>query len=307
MFINIKCQICGLDNFEPSHTWKTHKIKQSDYYHKYHPRLDLFSKELIPFKSTEQYFGQFFINKNNLKSFLSSEPQETIDKTLIDILQTRRISKSSLRPPTQFEIRSLVFPTISYLNKKFGPQYYSQICEKANFKVFPLNYNIKNIEYNSLSYDILVDTRENTKLNFNHNIIVKKLDYGDYCCSVNPQNLFIERKSLSDLCGTISGGNERFRRELDRAKKDNGFILVIIEEKYSHLSSFNYLPHMKKVQASPEFILKQIRDILNNYNNVQFLCVDGRAESVKVIEKIFQIKDNIRELDFQYYYDIGLL
>ena len=54
-------------------------------------------------------------------------------------------------------------------------------------------------------------------IKFSEETIVKKLDYGDY--TLHDEELavgcYIERKSINDLIGTMSGGLERFKKEPD--------------------------------------------------------------------------------------------
>jgi len=60
---------------------------------------------------------------------------------------------------------------------------------------------------------IFIDTREQTPLSF-ANSEVKKLIVGDYCPNDSFFcNLFVERKSIFDLAGTLTKGLERFERE----------------------------------------------------------------------------------------------
>lgn len=85
---------------------------------------------------------------------------------------------------------------------------------------------------------ILIDSREQLRLEFSlshpyiDNIIVKKLEYGDYACKFNdgysPKIVF-ERKSISDLYGTMGKGYPRFKKEIIRAQEDEATMFLIIE------------------------------------------------------------------------------
>jgi len=111
---------------------------------------------------------------------------------------------------------------------------------------------------------------------------------------------------LVDFIGTMSKGHERFQKELERCRNESGYLIVLIEEKYSNLLSFNYLPHCKRIEASPDFIMHRARELLQTYP-IQMIAVDGRKESSRVLEKIFKLQQNVRNLDLQFYYDKGLL
>ena len=83
---------------------------------------------------------------------------------------------------------------------------------------------------------VIIDTREQHELPFNNlhiqrgntlPTIRKKLDVGDYSFVGYEDIIMIERKSVNDLYGTVLGGHERFKRELERAKNHKWKYLVI--------------------------------------------------------------------------------
>lgn len=65
---------------------------------------------------------------------------------------------------------------------------------------------------------ILVDTREQTPLSFSFPSITATLSTGDYSVLGLEDNFTVERKSLSDLYGSLTSGRERFSRELQRMR-----------------------------------------------------------------------------------------
>ena len=83
---------------------------------------------------------------------------------------------------------------------------------------------------------ILIDTREQLPLDFNHLYITetqsKGLKVGDYGCQyvdgyIPP--VFFERKSLGDLFGTMGKGYPRFKRSLLRAKELKFKLILLVE------------------------------------------------------------------------------
>lgn len=76
---------------------------------------------------------------------------------------------------------------------------------------------------------IIIDTREQKKLWHHKDVIIRKLDVGDYNTPELEEWLCIERKSPGDLYGSILGGHERFRKELYRAINKNKDIYVFVE------------------------------------------------------------------------------
>ena len=66
---------------------------------------------------------------------------------------------------------------------------------------------------------IIVDTREQTPLEFQHLPSERgTLQSGDYSIQGLEHDFAIERKSVADLCGSLTRGRERFERELHRLR-----------------------------------------------------------------------------------------
>lgn len=80
---------------------------------------------------------------------------------------------------------------------------------------------------------LVVDTRESLPW-WTEDVITKKLDFGDYSIEGMESEFAVERKSMADLVGTLTGGHERFRRELERAQSAR-FFAVIVEGTYEDL------------------------------------------------------------------------
>jgi hypothetical protein len=291
-----KCLICG-EIANSRHFYSKHKIKERDYYIKYYGKKDLFTEDLIQFKNIEQYFLTDFNDKRSLKKYIDQKPRNEVFAYLSDFLTKRVTFKKHLYSPGQLEAKTLTFPSINYIEKKFGEGSYAEIVSKS--KAFlRFNYSAKP-RYNDCKIEIIVDTREQEPLDFNK-FIVKKLNYGDYCGNPN-NNVFIERKSINDLLGTLSGGYERFLNELNRCKLDDAYMVILVEEPLDRLISFNYQKHIFS-KADPSFIFHRIREINQEFpRHCQFLCVENRQEAVSIVQKLLRIK-NIAELDLQYLY-----
>lgn len=80
-------------------------------------------------------------------------------------------------------------------------------------------------------FTVLIDTREQRPLAFTVSTERATLPTADYSCRVGALDLreqvAIERKSISDLCGCIGGERERFERCLERLAKFPYRALVI--------------------------------------------------------------------------------
>lgn len=123
---------------------------------------------------------------------------------------------------------------------------------------------------------IIVDTREQSRLEFKHKsiseVIIKGLNVGDYAAlfsdGFKPPMVF-ERKSISDLYGTLSQGYDRFKKEIDRAKEQNIQLIIIVEGSLSRIlmgSGFS--------QRTPESLVYQIFTIWVRYGVQTIFCKD---------------------------------
>jgi len=307
--------ICKVDGKEfPSEkalhmSLKGYGLNKVKYYQKYFERRDLLTGELINFKTKEQYLNSDFNDKNNMKKWLKQQSIEKAQEYCKQLLFKRKNDKNLIYSPSQVELRTIMAPSVVFYNKIFDDYY--DLCSSLGLEnrfIHPNNITdqFKN-QLNKKSI-IYVDTREQSWLKFDTKFEIKTLPVGDYSCS-NDAKCFIERKSLSDFISTLSVKNfDRFKNEIDRAKKSGAYLIVIVEEKLSNALSFQYLPHIsKKIKATPEYIFHNTRELLQNYDNLQFLFVDGRGEMIRVIESIFTSKSFYKQIDLQLAYDLKLL
>src|SRR5262249_40300741 len=125
---------------------------------------------------------------------------------------------------------------------------------------------------------VICDTREQNPLKVSLPTVRAKLDTGDYgLADPHDQHVYVERKSLAAFAGTLSKGNARFRRELDRAAALGHYIVMLVESSISDAQSLNHLPQTRHVRASSTYLFKQLRDLLADYPLVlQAVFIDGR-------------------------------
>ena len=304
------CNICGKE-FETDRQLhahlKAHKLTMVEYYQQEFPRYDLYDKKIIKFKNKDQYLSSDFNSRTNLRMWLKNTPEDEAKKYCRDIIQRRIDEKGITYAPTQVELRSIMSPPIQYFDKLFGSYY--EFCDSLNLKhkfVVPENI-IEAEEWKSSKYKIYVDTREQKPLRFKDRAIeIKTLNFGDYAFSSKEAtcNCYIERKNLSDFIGTISGGYERFIKEIERAVEAQAHLVVLVEDNINNAMNFRYLPHISsKIKATPEFIFHRVRTLIQKYSNIQFLFVNGRVESSRVVEKIFTSGCIHEKIDLQLAYD----
>jgi len=308
---SVKCKVCQKEfaSVKSLHGHlKAHQLRQAQYYQKYCAKYDKFTGEIIKFKNKDQYFDTDFNSRVSLKGWLEKVPDKEALAYCEKFLKERKERKKLIYAPSQIELRSLMFPPLHYFKtKKFS---YLKICSSMGLEK-KYSYKTK-IEPEKLQDDhcIYVDTREQKPLSFDIGVEVKKLDFGDY--TLNDQSIcgkvHVERKNLIDFIGTMSGGFERFQREVERAAVEGAYIAVVVESSYGAATNFNKLPVIRnKVRATPEFIFHRVRDLLQSYKNVQFLFVKNRSESSKIIQKLLSSKGSCRDADLQFLYDTGCL
>jgi ERCC4-type nuclease len=283
-----------------------------EYYQKYYPRYDLYDNSIIKFKNKTQYFSSKFNSRTNLRLWLKSQTKENAKEFCEELLQERIIQKDLSYTPSQVELRSLMFPPIQYYNEIFEDYY--KLCSRLGLenKYSDFKEIVCDKEWDDPEYKIFIDTRERKALRFNRPIEIKKLNFGDYSFSDKKAsgNCYIERKSLSDFIGTLSSGLERFRKEIERAKEADAYLVILIEAKFNDSLYFNQIRKKgttskvyRKIKITPEYIFHNLRNLAQEYEHIQFLFVNGRKEAVRIIEKIFTSGETIKKMDLQLAYD----
>jgi len=319
----VSCKVCEKDfeNDSSLHRHlRAHDMRMAEYYQTHFPRHDLHTGEIIKFKNKCQYLSSDFNSRIHLKHWLKNQEPKTAKKYCYQILKDRKEKKGLSYSPTQVELRTIMSPPIQYFELVFKDYYkycskelglknkYQKISEGAFSKIK---------EYDFEDPYIYVDTREQMPLKFDNGndfvktgIQVKTLPFGDYCFFDNEytENCYIERKSIKDLIGTLSGGLERFKKEIKRAEEQKGSLIVLVERNINECLAFNKLPYInKKIKATPEFIFSNVRMLIQENPHVQFLFVNGRNESVRVIQKIFFSGAEYKKYDLQLAYDLKIL
>lgn len=310
----VSCRMCA-EKFEDNKYLhlhlRSHKTTQEKYYRKFFPKTDLLTGEEIPFKSAEQYLEQDFVSQNNLRVWLKDNPDKSAAINYIGgILLKKKKEKDLKFAPGQVELRSWSLPSIIFLNKIIGDYY--QFCESLGFqKRFELirrrldMYNIKE------DWIIYTDTREQKPLKFSNlvNSEVKGLKYGDYAARVgkNVLPIRIERKSLTDFIGTFSREVARFEEEIRRAAADNAYLVILVEESLEKCLIFDKFSWINQhTRVTPPFVFHNVRRLIRDYDNIQFLFVPGRTIAAEMVLKLFRLMD-CKTIDLQFAYDSILL
>jgi hypothetical protein len=310
----VSCVICekefGEDKRLHAHL-KAHKLRVAEYYQTHYARYDKCDNSIIKFKNKKQYLNSDFNSRITLKKWLKESSEEDAKEYCTQLLIKRKEKKDLIYAPTQVELRSILSPPVHYYNELFGSYY--ELCESLGYK--NRFHNPQKITYGNAyddpSYKIYVDTREKKPLKFkNFKSETKTLKFGDYALNDKDVtcNCYIERKAIGDFIGTLSGGYDRFTREIERAAEAEAKLIVLVEESFSNCLGFNYLPHVyKKTKVTPDYIFHNVRKLIQTYPHIQFLFVKGRVEASETIEKIFTCGCAYEKIDLQLAYDTKIL
>lgn len=305
----VECKICHVE-FESEKSLhghlKAHKMRMVEYYQTHEPRRDLQTNELIKFKNKDYYFSNDFNDRSSMKEWLKNQTEENRKKYLKKFLSQRKEKHDLRYAPCQVELRSIVSPPASYFHKLFG-DYYS-ICRDLGLES-KYTYPIEKLKSEEKSgFVIYIDSREQLPLDIDYPVELKGLKFGDYALSDPTSKCRIERKSARDLFGTMSGGFDRFCKEVERAEADQSDLVVLVDEPLYDCLNFESLYRVSnKIKITPEFIFFNIRKIIQKYANIQFLFVDSRTECSRVMKKIFFSGKEYKKYDLQLMYDLKLL
>lgn len=307
----MNCKICN-KNFSSQNGLhrhlKVHDISVKDYYYEYYPRYDKGSPgDIIVYKNYEQYFSSDFNNRESFAIWASdpSNKHEAISYC-IDFLKKRMERKGVSYLPSQAECKSLIFPSYVGIEKLFGTlDDFFKITYDIGYKR-KYNYSAE-LKFNNEDFKIFIDSREQLPLSFSLKTEIMKLPTGDYCPSKNVfSNIFVERKSIADLFGTLTQGIDRFKNEISKAVELGFYLIVVIDGSFLEVSE--YIPKSKvKSKINSAHIFHEIRNLMNEFDNIQFVFAGNRLRASQIIEKIFRLGDQVKTLDLEYLKDRKLI
>ena len=279
------------------------KITQQYYFETYEPRKDLLTGEKIMFKSYYDYIQSDFLNKNNLRKYCTNNPQLGLEWAK-KYLAWRTKEKKAVRAFHHAELRSLFCPSVRFFEEHGD---YVEFCRSIGLET-PFDYKAEPIFTPLPSRAIIIeDSREQTPLKLDKSKR-EKLDYGDYAIAGKfNKHINVERKNLSDFVGTLSKGYDRFCREIDRAKADNAYLVVLVEDDINKALSFDRDFRLRYAKTTPSHVFNRMRTILAKYDNIQFVFIKGREEAARVLIKIFEMGEQVKSCDLEYLYEIKKL
>jgi len=300
-----KCKVCK-DEFSSEKGLhlhlKKHKMDLATYYTTYYPRSNLSTGDPLPFKNKEDYFNKDFSSRTQLIKWCMKEEEKKVKPYVLDKLKNRINLKKLSKAPNHLELRIAGLPDIDSYKHLFGS--YSKACRLVG--VDPLFHQrvSKDFFEDSAKFEhlkIFIDSREQQPLSFKNSELLK-LDFGDYTVGGDDYSYtYIDRKSEQDFKGTLSGGVERFRRELERVKEFDSYLFIVIEGDISSIYKHNrWGPH----KSNLSFVYHNMRVLTHEFNgHCQFVFSGSRENSEKLIPKILKLGKKLWHSDLQYYID----
>lgn len=138
--------------------------------------------------------------------------------------------------------------------------------------------------------NLIIDTREQQPLPFHPTGMIegvksKKLNCGDYSIEGYENEIAVERKSPSDLFGTLGKGHTRFKKELQRAK-DYDYFAIIVETPFFDVYE-KCFEGAEYSSMAGDVIIKQCFTIKFKYG-VDVIFCNNRSEASAIIRQIFR-------------------
>lgn len=143
--------------------------------------------------------------------------------------------------------------------------------------------------------ELIVDTREQLPL-FKTNCVRWGMLVGDY----TTRNLFyscaIERKSLQDLCGTITHGHLRFQKEILRAAINNIELILVVEGTKKNFVAKKF-PRGDERKIDGSTLGKIIDKISIKYKLKVYWCRSRTSARKKIIELLTLREESLKTLN----------
>lgn len=300
-------EICKIDGKEFDSIKKLHgyisrtlKVKLSEYYPKFFPRTDLWDEEPIVYLSYGQYFSEFFNSRENMIDYFRNTYNAEASRTAVKMLNARGEYKNWKFAPCTVETRTSILPSPLMLETTGVnvDSVFSQLPWPSRF-----SYSGKP-SVKLTPEDILIDSREQKPLVLDADTSFSKLDFGDYVCKNGFCDIFFERKSLIDFCGTLSQGFERFEKEIERAERAESTLIVLVEANLPDLSKVGESSATRHVKATPKFLGARMRELLQKYPNLQFVFSGCPRKTAATMLEIMSWGEEAKKHDIQYLLDL---
>jgi len=302
--MSFNCKECS-ESFDSlkslHHHIKKHDMMMGDYYVKHYPRFNKLTGVAIQFKTYEDYFDRDFATYDQLVEWCDTADQEEVGEYIILLLKKRIEKKSLDYGPCSTELFTSDLPPIRVYKRIFGS--YKKVCEKCGVEPMFGSNLPKEFHNDYREVKILIDTREQQPLKFKNSSPLK-LDVGDYAVArENFQYTYVDRKSFSDFCSTMSAEYKRFVRELQRCRQSECFLFIVIESDLHKMREINkYAPK----RCNLDYIFSNMRELQRDFRDCcQFVFAKNRSSSQILVPKLLMLGSKMWNVDVQYFLDAG--
>lgn len=143
----------------------------------------------------------------------------------------------------------------------------------------------------------MIDSRENKPFEFRKSINVDgtevvTLNAGDYSIKGREHQIAIERKNPTDAFGSVTAGNKRFQRELERARSLDYFAIVI-EASYSDILNRTF-DGGNFIKVKGHIVLKTLFTLKFKYKVDLFFC-QSRQEAAALTRSLLVAYNKLKE------------
>lgn len=134
---------------------------------------------------------------------------------------------------------------------------------------------------------MVIDSREKAPLPFIRGPNVEAIEtaalpVGDYSIKGFEDKIAIERKSCSDLFGTLGKDHDRFKKELERAK-DYDYFAILVEGSYSDVLTKNF-PNSFRTQMRGWTIIDILYTLKFKYG-FDVIFAKDRTEATSIVRQ----------------------
>lgn len=297
----VTCKICGINcksTESLSNHILIHKVSRAGYFREYWNKKDLLTGETLEFTKVPNYSELFFINKNNLIEWTKITDKNHLSLFCHDIVKLHCQNKKLKFAPTH--VYMMTHPRLPFMRIVRKNTNFNDLMKECGLE-YILNQKLDGcpdiLNINN-DIEIVVDTREQRPLEFDYKTQLMKLDFGDYTLNGEYYNsIFVDRKSDTDLIGTLSYGLDRFKRELDKVRHFNAYLFVVTESTILNINNNPYLS-----QKMRDFSWEMMREIISEYSDVcQFIFTGSRENSEQLIPYILYHGQKLKNVDLQYF------
>ena len=296
------CKECGKshESLRSLHAHlKIHKTFMGDYYVKHFPRKSVYTGDLLPFKSLDQYMSSYFANIKEEEAWLKEAPLERVKKYCLVQYQEYKKIKNKKSAPYYNEVATRKLPSVETCAKAFGS--YGLFCKSLGLEpTFKKGLTKDFWTADTSALRVMIDTREQQPFVI-ENSFKSKIDVGDYAATGDHYDYtYVDRKAQGDFISTLSKSSfERFRREMERCRNLDVQLYIVVE---GSIEDIRNRKAYKRNQASVEHTFHNMRLIQEEFSDVcQFVFARDRDDAADITKRILFFGKKIWGVDMQYY------